>query len=143
MISPFNVDLGKLTDFIKPAVEQVAKHYLPDPIEREKLSIELEKVLSDEAAARFDAMARVMVADAQSEDKFTRRARPMTVYWAMAMITGIFVLSLFSVGEARAVVEVMGIIPEGFWTLCTVGVGVFGISRGLEKGAKIITEGHR
>lgn len=141
MVPGVNIDIGKVTDFIKPAVEQVAKHYLPDPIEREKLAIELEKVLSDEAAARFDAMARVMVADAQSEDKFTRRARPMTVYWSMAMISGIFTLALFSVAEAKAVVEVMGIIPEGFWTLCTVGVGVFGLSRGLEKGAKIVAAG--
>lgn len=140
MVGLVNIDIGKATEALKPAIEQVAKHYLPDPLKQQELAIELERVLAGTMQTQYEAMAKVMVADAQTEDKFTRRARPATVYWALAMITAIFGLSLVSVGEAQRVVEVLGIIPEGFWTLCTVGVGVFGISRGIEKSAKILKE---
>lgn len=133
-----NIDVGGIADAFKPAIEQAAKHYLPDANEQAKLVNDMMKIMADAQSATYEASAKVMTADAAVEDKYTRRARPTVVYWALAMITAIYIYALFSVEKAKMVVEVMGIIPEGFWTMATVGVGIFGLSRGIEKSAAIL-----
>lgn len=114
----------------------VLNRVLPDPVEQAKVQAELTKALVDNQSVIWQTSAQVMVADAQQDDKFTKRARPFLVYWSAGYVTLITVLAPFGIGGA--IMSALKDVPSDLWMLMTVGVGAFGASRGFEKGLSMI-----
>lgn len=113
---------------VMPLIKQV----VPDTAKQAEIQAELQKQLINNQGLLVNAMKEVMVADASQDDKYTKRARPTLVYWALSFVTLICLATPF--GYADAMVNTLLKIPGDLWTLMTVGVGAFGISRGVEKG---------
>ncbi len=121
-----------LIDDILKIVGPVLSRVLPDPQKQAEIQLELTKALMDKDNGILQASQAVMVADANQDDKFTKRARPSVVYWAMGMITLIGTAGLF--GHAEPIISALSAVPSDLYQLMTVGIGAFGVSRGLEKG---------
>lgn len=126
--------LSELLGFqpIIQAILGVINKIIPDPQQQAQIQMELTKALLDKDSQVLSAMKDVMVADAQQDDKYTKRARPSVVYWSMAMVTIVGVAGLF--GEAQPIISALQAVPSDLYNLMTVGIGAFGLSRGVEKG---------
>jgi hypothetical protein len=74
-----------------------------------------------------------MAADAQSGNKLTSSARPIVVYWSLALITVIVGAAPF--GAARPILDALRDVPSELWTLLTAGIGIFMFGRSAEKAA--------
>lgn len=117
-----------------PILSDVLSKVIKDPKEVAKVQAEMTTKLLEQEAAVMNAMTEVMKADTASENKLVSSARPIVVYWALFMITLITFLGIF--GLATPAVAALSGVPEAFWTLLTVGIGAFSITRGLEKSVK-------
>lgn len=117
-----------ILSFLGPVLNRI----IPDPAKQAEIQLELTKALVDKDTGILVAMKDVMVADSQQEDKYTKRARPTVVYWSMSMITLIGILGVF--GKAETIINSLAAVPSDLYTLMTVGIGAFSVSRGLEKG---------
>ena len=117
-----------------PQIMDIVKTVVPDPGKQLEIQQAMtEKLLAQEAAV-MDSMKAVMTADSTSQNRFVSTARPAVVYWSMAMVTFIMCAGIFGMGEAT--ISALQQVPEGLWTLITVGVGAFSVTRGLEKSVK-------
>lgn len=105
---------------------------IPDPQKQAEVQLEMAKALADKESGVLNAMKEVMVADAQQDDKYTKRARPTVVYWSMGLITLIGVAGVFN--DAGPIISALQAVPSDLYTLMSVGIGAFGFSRGVEKG---------
>lgn len=81
--------LPSLLGTIGPILAKV----LPDEGQRLQVQLELQKTLIDQQGDLSRAMAEVMKTDAGSESRLARNARPITVLWALAIITWVGVVS--------------------------------------------------
>lgn len=110
----------------------ILNRIIPDPQKQAELQLEMTKALLDKDSGILNAMKDVMVADTQQDDKFTKRARPSVVYWSMGMVTVIGIAGVFN--HAGPVIAALQAVPSDLYNLMTVGIGAFGVSRGIEKG---------
>lgn len=120
--------LGPILNAILPIINKL----IPDPQAQAQIQLELTKALTDKENGVLNAMKDVMVADSQQDDKYTKRARPSVVYWSMAMVT--YIIGAASVGHATAIVNALSAVPTDLYNMMMVGIGAFGLSRGVEKG---------
>lgn len=117
-----------------PILGDVLNKVIKDPKEVAKVQAEMTAKLLEQEAAIMTAMSEVMKADTASDNKLVSSARPIVVYWALFMITLLTFLGIF--GLATPAITALGGVPEAFWTLLTVGIGAFSVTRGLEKSVK-------
>lgn len=105
---------------------------IPDPQQQAQIQLELTKALMDKDSAVLGAMKDVMVSDSQQDDKYTKRARPTVVYWSLTLVT--FITMMASFGKAGPIVAALQTVPSDLYNMMMVGIGAFGLSRGVEKG---------
>lgn len=117
---------------IVEAVAPLISKFVPDATQAQQIKGAIQQALVAQQGAILDATKSVMIADAQQDDKFTKRARPTVVYWSISFTTLIAILAMF--GAADPVVAALKQIPTELWYLMTAGIGLFGASRGVEKG---------
>lgn len=127
----------ELIDDVLKLVMPTINKLVPDPQAQAQAKVELQTVLTSQLSAVLDASKSVMVADSSQDDKYTKRARPSVVYWSMGFATLIATAGAF--GHAQPMLDALKQIPSDLWTLMTVGIGAFGVSRGVEKGITAFT----
>lgn len=120
-------------------IAPIINKLVPDAAAQQQLQAQLQDALLKAQGDLLQASKEVMVADAQQDDKFTKRARPSVVYWSMAFASFIAIAGLF--GAAQPILDALKQIPSDLWTLMTVGIGAFGVSRGVEKGISTLGAG--
>lgn len=120
--------LPALFQLIGPMLERV----IPDAGQRAQAEAELQKAMIENAGSLQQAMADVMKADAGSESALARNARPITVYWALAMISWVGVISPM-VGLQAEVVSALKGVPVDLWSLLSVGIGAYMLARSADK----------
>lgn len=122
------------------AAREVLGRVIPDPVERAKAEREL---LLLEQQGQFEA-ARIqlsaIIAEAQSADPWTSRARPSFLYVMYAMILAAFPLGLAQVLNPEAVATFtegvrawLAAIPEELWWLFGAGYLGYTGARSIEK----------
>jgi hypothetical protein len=114
-----------------PLITKVFERAIPDPAERAKAQQEMTSVLLENQGKIFDGMKEVMAADAKSESPLTRNARPIVVYWSLAVITLIVIGGVF--GFAAPILDALKDIPDKLWDLMTYGIGAYVLGRSAEK----------
>lgn len=119
-------------DIIK-LVLPVLDKAIPDGNRRAQAQEEIHKALIENQAALLDAAKTVMAADAASDNRLTSSARPIVVYWSLALITVIVGAAPF--GAARPILDALRDVPSDLWTLLTAGIGIFMFGRSAEKAA--------
>ncbi|WP_283206898.1 3TM-type holin [Methylorubrum podarium] len=105
---------------------------MPDEGKRAEAQAELQRAMLDQKADLNKAMADVMKADASSESAMARNARPIVVYWALAMITWVGVASPMIGLQAETIAALKG-VPEDLWSLLSVGIGAYMLARSVDK----------
>ena len=114
------------------AVGPILARVLPDEGQRLQVQLDLQKALIDQQGDLGRAMAEVMKADAGSQSPLARNARPITVLWALAMITWVGVVSPM-IGLQVEVVAALKGVPAELWSLLTVGIGAYMLARSVDK----------
>jgi hypothetical protein len=114
---------------VLPVLDKV----IPDGSKRAQAQEEIHRALIENQAQLLDAAKTVMAADAQSGNKLTSSARPIVVYWSLALITVIVGAAPF--GAAKPILDALRDVPSELWTLLTAGIGIFMFGRSAEKAA--------
>lgn len=122
-----------IIELLMPTVREVLGRAIPDPEARAKAEAEMREALAKNQTAVLDAMSKVMSSDAASS-AYVRNARPTIVYWSLALTTYIVVGA--PLGWADEMVSALQAMPSELYTMMMVGIGAFGVTRGLEKTAR-------
>ncbi|UCC71274.1 MAG: hypothetical protein JSV86_12880 [Gemmatimonadota bacterium] len=123
---------AKIVDTVLGAYEKIAAGHLG----KKELRLELEKLagaeatrLHDELVAEIEAKERVLVAELQQGDKFTKRARPSIVYVGLVM----FVLDVLARYAAHwtgdPIPETQ--VPAEFWYVWGSVSGAYVLGRSI------------
>tara|TARA_Y100000310_G_scaffold249768_1_gene255864 strand:+ start:842 stop:1288 length:447 start_codon:yes stop_codon:yes gene_type:complete len=122
---------GLLTGDVLDTVKDLAGKFVDDPVQQATFEIEMEKVLQARESEieqtlrqRMTMTQEVIKAEMQQGDTFTKRARPMLVYWGMALITVSYLVGIF-----RTVPP----LPDQFWLAWGGVVSVWIAGRSAEK----------
>src|SRR5437588_674317 len=78
-----------ILNLILPALMPLLNKLIPDPQQQAQAQAEIAKAIMSQQAEIMAAMKDVMVADSQSESWLVKNARPMTVFWCLAVMTWI------------------------------------------------------
>ena len=126
---------GAASEFSK-GLSSVLMKVTPDADKRMEIQAELEKLQAASAQSQMQAMQAVMVADSGSDNWLTKSARPILVFWCLAMVTLIFGLGAF--GIADPAVKALAQVPDALWNAMLYGCGIFVGGRSAEKVASTI-----
>ena len=112
----------------------------PDPEQRAKAELELIKLQQDGELKATEVRLSAIVSEAQSQDKWTSRARPSFMYVMYVMILTSIpmgVLHAFmpdvSISIAEGMRAWLAAIPEEMWWLFGVGYSGYTVFRTAEK----------
>ena len=118
----------------------------PDPLDKAKADAMAMQAASDAALAQMKQSMSVMLAEAQSNDKWTSRARPSMMYVMYAMILMSIPMGVFWAVNPTAASNVstglqhwLSAIPDNLWQLFTFSFLGYTGSRTYEK-AKGVTK---
>lgn len=113
----------------------------PDPVERARAQAELARLAHEGELKELEVRMSAIVAEAQSRDPWTSRARPSFLYVVYVLILAsipIGVLSVFRPEAAQAIAAGMqawlGAIPEALWVTFGVGYSGYAVARSFDKG---------
>lgn len=134
----FGIDdaIAAASSLIKDGIDKI----WPNPTEEAAAKVALMKATSDAAIAQLTAANSIMLAEANSSDKWTSRARPSFMYVMYGMIIWAIPMGvLFAIDPIRASNIATGMqqwlraIPDTLWNMfgfCFVG---YSASRTFEK----------
>jgi hypothetical protein len=115
-------------DAIVGPVAQLLDKIIPDPQARDRAKLELIKLQGDQEMKAIGAQMQAIVAEAQSADPWTSRARPSFLYVMYALILWAVPMGLISAvnpGMAKGIAEGMTAylrgIPEELYALFGTG----------------------
>ena len=115
-------------DAIIGPVSQLLDKIIPDPRARDKAKLELLKLEGDQEAALLASQMQAIVAEAQSVDPWTSRARPSFLYVMYALLMWSIPMGLIAAADpqmARGIGEGMTAylrgIPEELYALFGTG----------------------
>lgn len=129
--------LGALKSALGGEVFEVGKQLISkvieDPNKRRQAEMELKRIAADregemEKTLRqgMEMTADIIESEMKSGDNFTKRARPMLVYWGMGLITIREVANYFTGGTVP-------VLPQEFWMAWGGVVSVWCVGRSAEK----------
>jgi hypothetical protein len=117
-----------ILDAIVGPVAQLLDKIIPDPQARDRAKLELIKLQGDQEMKAIGAQMQAIVAEAQSADPWTSRARPSFLYVMYALILWAVPMGLISAvnpGMAKGIAEGMTAylrgIPEELYALFGTG----------------------
>ena len=134
-----------ILDAIVGPVAQLLDKIIPDPQARDRAKLELIKLQGDQEMKAIGAQMQAIVAEAQSADPWTSRARPSFLYVMYALILWAVPMGLISAvnpGMAKGIAEGMTAylrgIPEELYALFGTGYLGYTAARtwGKVKGAE-------
>lgn len=112
----------------------------PDPEAKAAAQLKLAQLAQDGQLEELKTQMSAIVAEAQSADPWTSRARPSFLYVIYVMILAaipIGVLSVFSPAAATQIAAGMkawlAAIPDSMWTLFGIGYSGYALARSWDK----------
>ncbi|ENO16890.2 hypothetical protein J057_01760 [Marinobacter nanhaiticus D15-8W] len=112
----------------------------PDPVEREKAKAQLLQMQQDGELKELETRMSAILAEANSKDPWTSRARPSFLYVIYLMILASIpmgILSAFDPALAQSIADGMkawlAAIPDALWTLFGVGYTGYAAARTWDK----------
>lgn len=114
---------------------------IPDPVAREKAKLELLKAENQQALSELQISMSAILAEAQSEDKWTSRARPSFMYLFYLVIVTLVIVApfvgIFSPAGMEQFFKNVGAgfkaIPESLWDTFAIGYVGYAGARSWEK----------
>ena len=132
-----------LRDFLNIGTKILDK-VIPDPAQKAAANLELQKLAVSGDMAELTRSFDAIVAEAQSSDKWTSRARPSFMYvFYLMILSGIpygvwyAIHSESAVHMADGLKAWLGAIPDSMWALFGVGYTGYSVSRSYDKGMSI------
>lgn len=118
---------------------QVADRFIQTTDEKAKFKLEFEKLLQQRdgeleqtVRAELGAKERIMVAELQQSDRYTKRARPTVIYMGLFIIAFNYclvpLLQYFGGNEAAPF-----LLPAEFWLAWGGAVSIYSVGRTMEK----------
>ena len=127
-------------------VSRLLDKIIPDPQARDKAKLELIKLQGDQDMAAIGAQMQAIVAEAQSTDLWTSRARPSFLYVMYAMILWAIPMGLIAavdpdmaLGIGEGMTTYLRALPEELYALFGTGylgytaARTWGKAKGVEK----------
>ncbi|WP_292999601.1 holin family protein [Nevskia sp.] len=131
--------LGSTAGDLVDKIAGAADRFITTDGERNQYRLETEKVLQardseieQSLRAELTVRERIMVAELQQDDTFTKRARPAVVYVGLAVIVFNYCLApmiAWTVGKTPPVFN----LPEEFWYAWGGILGLYTFGRSMEK----------
>ena len=90
-----------LLEAIVGPVSRLLDKIIPDPEARDRAKLELIKLQGDQEMAAIGAQMQAIVAEAQSSDPWTSRARPSFLYMMYALILWAIPMGLIAAADPR------------------------------------------
>lgn len=97
-----------LIEAIVGPVSKLLDRIIPDPEARDKAKLELIKLQGDQEMAAIGAQMQAIVAEAQSADPWTSRARPSFLYVMYAMILWAIPMGLIAAASPQMAAGIAG-----------------------------------
>jgi hypothetical protein len=121
-------------------VDDALTRIWPDPTQRATAEAITIKATADAAISQMAQSMSVMLAEAQSTDKWTSRARPSFLYVMYLLILAAIPMGIVWAFEpayadriATGLQRWLAAIPDGLWATFGVGYSGYAISRSYEK----------
>ncbi|MEO7240956.1 MAG: holin family protein [Sphingomicrobium sp.] len=127
-------------------LSQLLDRIIPDPAQRDRAKLELIKLQGDQEMATIAVQMQAIVAEAQSVDPWTSRARPSFLYmmytlilWAIPMGLVAAVNPAMALGIGNGMTAYLRGIPEELYALFGTGylgytaARAWGKAKGIEK----------
>lgn len=139
----FGIDdaITGVSDLLTTAINKI----WPDPADKAKAEAVTMAAAADAAVTQLRATQAVMLAEEQSTDKWTSRARPSFLYVMYAMILMSIPMGIVSaINPALATHITAGIqaflasIPQPMWDLFTTGYLGYVVARGADKAGGVL-----
>lgn len=117
---------------------------IPDPAQKAEANLKLQQLAQQGDMAELNRSFDAIIAEAQSSDKWTSRARPSFMYVMYLMILSSIpfgVLFAFRPDIAGHITEGLGAwlgaIPDSMWALFGAGYVGYSASRSYDKGMEV------
>jgi hypothetical protein len=128
-------------DLIAGLLGKVIDRAWPDPAQRAQAAIELEKLRQAGEFKELDSAMQVILAEANSQDPWTSRARPSFMYVfyfiLLALVIVAPVLGIFNPNEMKSFFENVKYgfeaVPEALWWTFSAGYLGYTTARTYEK----------
>ena len=121
-------DVMGLLDAIVGPVSKLLDKIIPDPQARDKAKLELLKLQGDQEMQAITAQMQAIIAEAQSSDPWTSRARPSFLYMMYALILWAIPMGLIAAADPKMAQGIAGGmtaylrgIPEELYALFGTG----------------------
>lgn len=137
--------LGAGRGILGDSIGKIVEHYFPDKNKQDEIKNELMKIVAEKDAmveqtlvSEIENKTKVMVAEIQSGDKYTSRARPTVVYAGIVMFVLAYIVLPFLAWLilllAPAGTPALALtIPPDFMFAWAGVVGVYSFGRTMEK----------
>ena len=134
-----------ILDALLAPVSKLLDKIIPDPLARDKAKLELLKLQGDQEMATIAVQMQAIVAEAQSSDPWTSRARPSFLYMMYALILWSIPMGLIAAADPKMAQGIAGGmtaylrgIPEELYALFGTGYLGYTAARtwGKVKGAE-------
>ena len=135
-----------ILDAIIAPVSKLLDKIIPDPLARDKAKLELLKLQGDQEMATIAIQMQAIVAEAQSPDPWTSRARPSFLYVMYALILWAIPMGLIAavdpklaLGIGNGMASYLRGLPEELYMLFGTGylgytaARTWGKARGVER----------
>jgi len=133
-----------ITDVVAKTVNgliaKVADKIFPDAAQKEQFQLEMQKELQAMDMAELDMAKSAIVAEAQSTDKWTSRARPSFLYVMYLIILASIPMGILTSINPQVAVNIangfkswLGAIPDSMWALFGTGYLGYSASRSYDK----------
>ncbi|TNC10832.1 hypothetical protein FF100_22030 [Methylobacterium terricola] len=120
-----------------PSLIPLIQKFIPDPKAAADAQAELIKTLSEADSARYEAMSKVMAADAASESWLTANMRPLICLGLVTSFGFTILASAFDAlagtHVAQSVTQAMAQFPQPYLDAMLTLVGGYGVARTAEK----------
>lgn len=120
--------------------EQLIDRLWPDPAQAAQAKLELAKLAQQGELQELQTQMSAILAEAQSHDPWTSRARPSFLYVVYLLILASIPMGMLAaVDPERAAAIAQGMrawlaaIPEGLWTTFGIGYTGYAVARSWDK----------
>lgn len=132
--------LGAILSFLGGPVAEVIDKVIPDKDKAAQLKHDLQVLAVSQESELIKGASAAIKAEAESEHQITATWRPILMLSITAILVNNFLLAPYMDAifgwSVYVDAETAEAIPEGLWTLLTVGVGGYVMGRSAEKAVK-------
>lgn len=129
-----------ITDTIVGIIGKVADKIFPDAKDKQAFQLAIQKEMDAGAMAELDRSYDAIVAEAQSTDRWTSRARPSFMYVMYIIILASIPMGIIMAINPQVAANIstgfklwLAAIPDSMWALFGTGYVGYSISRSYDK----------